>query len=208
MVLALPLLLVAPQIAIGRREIWLPKVLLRRTIKRPPLIKLLKRVLPRLERVEKVVRPRLRFLTGRVGACMVGVACTIIALVLVLPIPFANLVPALALGAFSIGLTRKDGLFVLAGYGLIAVAWRRDRPWGSRLALGLSHLQQLFEQSGRHADSRRAGRRPAPPFASDWSSLVSRNAPFGLSLDELTSRALTLGANAAAPDGHGDLFIA
>jgi len=122
MVLALPLLLVAPQIVIGRRDIWLPKMLERRTIKREPLTKLVKRVLPPLERVEKVVRPRLRFLTGRVGASAVGVACTVLALVLVLPIPFANLVPSLALGAFSIGLTRRDGLFVLAGYGLIAVA--------------------------------------------------------------------------------------
>lgn len=144
MVLALPLLLVAPQIAIGRRQIWLPKVLLRRTIKRPSLVKLIKRVLPPLERVEKVVRPRLRFLTGRVGASIVGVACALLALVLVLPIPFANLVPALALGAFSIGLTRKDGLFVLAGYGLIAVAAGVVALGVHGVTLGLSHLRQLL----------------------------------------------------------------
>ena len=144
MVLALPLLLVAPQIVIGRREIWLPKALSHRTIKRAPLIKLIKRILPPLERVEKVVRPRLRFLTGRVGASMVGVACTLLAVVLVLPIPFANLVPALALGAFSIGLTRKDGLFVLAGYGLIAVATGVIILGIHGFSLGLSHLRQLL----------------------------------------------------------------
>ncbi|MDR3472371.1 MAG: exopolysaccharide biosynthesis protein [Devosia sp.] len=144
MVLALPLLLVAPQIVIGRREIWLPKALSRRTIKREPLIALIKRILPPLERVEKIVRPRLRFLTGRVGASMVGVACTLLAVVLVLPIPFANLVPALALGAFSIGLTRKDGLFVLAGYGLIAVAIGVIVLGIHGFTLGLSHLRQLF----------------------------------------------------------------
>jgi hypothetical protein len=143
MVLALPLLLVAPQIVIGRREIWLPKWLSRRTIKRPPLIKLIKRVLPPLDRLEKIVRPRLCFLTGRIGASVVGVACTIIALVLVLPIPFANLVPALALGAFSIGLTRKDGAFVLAGYGLIAVAAGVIVLGAHWLALGLSYLRQF-----------------------------------------------------------------
>jgi hypothetical protein len=143
MVLALPLLLVAPQIVIGRREVWLPRWLSHRTVKREPLIKLIKRVLPPLERVEKVVRPRLRFLTGRIGASVVGVACTILALVLVLPIPFANLVPALALGAFSIGLTRKDGLFVLAGYGLIAVAAGVIVLGAHGLALGLNHLRQL-----------------------------------------------------------------
>lgn len=122
MVLALPLLVVAPQIIVGRRRIWLPKFLARQKIKREALVKLVRRLLPMLERAEKVVRPRLGFLTTGVGASLVGVACTVIAIVLVLPIPFANLVPSLALGAFSIGLTRKDGLFVLGGYSLIALA--------------------------------------------------------------------------------------
>src|ERR1700744_5370253 len=67
MVLALPLLLVAPQIVLGRREIWLPPFLARRTIKRPALVKLIGRVLPPLEQVETVVRPRLRFLTRGLG---------------------------------------------------------------------------------------------------------------------------------------------
>jgi hypothetical protein len=87
---------------------------------------------------------RLRFLTGRIGASFVGVACTIVALVLVLPIPFANLVPTLRLSAFSIGLTSKDGLFVLAGYGLIAVAGGVIVLGPRGLALGLSHLRKLL----------------------------------------------------------------
>jgi hypothetical protein len=122
MVLALPLLIVAPQIVLGRRELWMPKALSSRTVTRQALVKLLRRVLPLLERFETLVHPRLTFLTGRTGARMVGVACTLIALVLVLPIPFANLVPSVALGVFALGLTRRDGLLILAGYGLIAVA--------------------------------------------------------------------------------------
>jgi len=142
MVLALPLLLVSPQIVFGRREVWLPKTLTRRMVKRPALTKLINRVLPTLERIEKVVRPRLRFLTGRVGASVVGIACTVIALVLVLPIPFANLAPALAMGAFAIGLTRKDGLFVLVGYGLIVVAAGVIALGVHGVTLGLSQLRQ------------------------------------------------------------------
>jgi hypothetical protein len=141
MVLALPLLIVSPQIVIGRREVWLPTFLSRRTIKRRALVKLLHRVLPLLERVERIVRPRLDFLTQGAGASMVGLACTLIAIVLVLPIPFANLVPALAMGAFSIGLTRKDGLFVLAGYGLIALAVVVVALGVRGVSLGLGHLR-------------------------------------------------------------------
>jgi len=122
MVMALPILLVAPQILAGRKTLWLPKWLGRRSVKHAELVKLLDRVLPTLERVESVVRPRLEFLTGRTGEMLAGVACTLIGIILVLPIPFANLLPSWSLGAFSLGLTRRDGLFIVAGYGLLIAA--------------------------------------------------------------------------------------
>ena len=122
MLLALPLLMAAPQIIVGRRELWIPRALAERTIKREALAKLVRRVLPPLTRLERLVRPRLQMLTGRVGASLVGVAATVIAIVLVLPLPAANLVPSLALVLFALGLSRRDGLFVLAGYGLMALA--------------------------------------------------------------------------------------
>lgn len=122
MVLALPLLLAAPQIIVGRRKLWIPHPLAERTIEREALVKLADRVSPRLARLERIVRPRLQILTGRVGASLVGVAATAIAIVLVLPIPAANFVPALALLLLAIGLSRRDGLFIIAGYGLLALA--------------------------------------------------------------------------------------
>ena len=122
MLLALPLLMAAPQIIVGRRELWIPRALAERTIKREALAKLVRRVLPPLTRLERLVCPRLQMLTGRVGASLVGVAATVIAIVLVLPLPAANLVPSLALVLFALGLSRRDGLFVLAGYGLMALA--------------------------------------------------------------------------------------
>jgi hypothetical protein len=122
MVMALPILLVAPQVLVGRKTLWLPDWLGRRTVKHAELVKLLRRVLPLLGRIEAVVRPRLGVLTGRTGEMLAGLACTLIGLILVLPIPFANLLPSWSLGAFSLGLTRRDGLFVIAGYGLLAAA--------------------------------------------------------------------------------------
>jgi hypothetical protein len=144
MVLALPLLIVAPQIVLGRRELWMPKFLSRQTVKREELVKLLHRVLPTLEKFEKLVHPRLTFLTGATGARMVGLACTLIALVLVLPIPFANLVPSVAMGVFALGLTRRDGLLVLAGYGLIVVAAMVIALGVHGFRVGLGHLHGLF----------------------------------------------------------------
>ena len=51
-----------------------------------------------------------------------GVVSTLIVMVLVLPIPFANLLPALTLALFALGLTRRDGLLVLGGYALVGLA--------------------------------------------------------------------------------------
>jgi hypothetical protein len=144
MVLALPLLMVALQIVAGRPTLWLPEALARRSMERGALVKALGRILPLLARMEAVVRPRLRFLTGRIGVRVVGVACTLVAVILILPIPFANLVPALALGLFSLGLTRKDGLLVLAGYALLALTVAIIVLGLHGLVLGVNHLRAML----------------------------------------------------------------
>jgi hypothetical protein len=43
------------------------------------------------------------------------VACLYLALILALPLPLVNLVPALCLAALALGLIRQDGLFVAVG---------------------------------------------------------------------------------------------
>jgi hypothetical protein len=143
MVLSLPLLLVAPQIVLGRQRLWLPEVLKRQSIKHADLVKLINRIMPVLERGEAMVRPRLTFLTSGIGVRVIGVACTVIALILVLPIPFANLAPAAALGVFALGLTRKDGLLVLAGYGLLALAALVISLGVKGIVLALHHFRSL-----------------------------------------------------------------
>ena len=145
MVLALPLLVISSQIIAGRRALWLPKALARQSVKRPALVKLVRRVLPILERLEKVSRPRLGLLTGSIGTRVVGIACTLIALVLVLPIPFANLVPALALGVFSLALTRKDGVLVLAGFGLLVMAVAVIALGVHGISRGVEHLRWFVD---------------------------------------------------------------
>ena len=122
MVLALPLLMVTPQMVWGRRHLWLPHWLAERTVERKGLVKLIHRIMPWIERLEAMGKPRLRFLTVVFGTRLAGVFASIIALILVLPIPFANLLPALALGLLALGLARRDGLIMLSAYSLFAVA--------------------------------------------------------------------------------------
>lgn len=102
---------------------WLPKKLLLTPLP-PGFLSKLIRFTERLVRIfEKLLRPRLAFLTGTeilrrlhtFAICLAGVA-----LLLPLPIPFTNTFPAWAVLLLACGLLERDGLFVLAGHVIFA----------------------------------------------------------------------------------------
>jgi len=117
-----PLLLLAPQLLIGARAPWLPRKVRERAIATADLRRGLPRVLPWLERVEAVSRPRLHFFFGPVGQRVIGLICTLLALVLILPIPLGNMLPAAAVTVLSLSLVQKDGALALFGYSLAAAS--------------------------------------------------------------------------------------
>jgi hypothetical protein len=115
-VLGLPLVLLAPQLALGVQSPWLPRFVAERTIDRQTLARGFSKIIPRLERLERLLAPRLPLLFGPVGDRLIGLTCFLLALVLVLPIPFGNMAPAAAIAALSLGLTQRDGALALIGY--------------------------------------------------------------------------------------------
>lgn len=134
--LALPLLLLAPQIALGIRGPWLPGFVDRRRLKRADLAGGLNRLIPTLRKIEKVSRPRLAFLFGPFGDRLIGLTVTLLSLVLLLPIFLGNMAPAAAIAAFGLGMIQRDGILALAGYaitgvsvGLLVVAWQVVEPF-------------------------------------------------------------------------------
>ncbi len=121
-VLGAPLLLLAPQLMFGVHAPWLPKSLKRRTIDRGAMAKAFSKLIPTLRKIEKVSQPRLDFVFGNLGDRVIGLVCTILAAVLILPIPLGNMMPAAAVGALSFGLVQRDGAVVLLGYLLTLVS--------------------------------------------------------------------------------------
>jgi hypothetical protein len=117
-VLGLPLVFLAPQVAIGMRHPWIPRFLARRTVDRVQLRKAFGKILPRLARIEKLLRPRLGIMFGEVGDRLIGLVCLLLALVLILPIPLGNLLPAASVAALSLGLATRDGVLALIGFAL------------------------------------------------------------------------------------------
>lgn len=117
-----PLVLLGPQLVIGARAPWLPRRIRERTITTAHLKTSLPKALGWLERVEAVSKPRLSFLFGRVGERLIGLICTLLALVLILPIPLGNLLPAAAVSVLSLALVQRDGVLALFGYLLAALS--------------------------------------------------------------------------------------
>jgi hypothetical protein len=119
-ILGFPLVLLAPQLIIGASAPWLPERVKRRTLSTSDLRATLPRVIPSLQKLEAVSRPRFTVLFGAVGERLIGLVCLALALVLILPIPGGNILPAMAVSALSFALIQRDGLIALAGY-LLAV---------------------------------------------------------------------------------------
>ena len=117
-----PLVLLAPQLMFGSRAPWLPASLRARTIATADLRNGLPRLLRLLERVEAVSRPRLLFLFGPLGERAIGLVCTVLALVLILPIPLGNILPAASVSLLSLALVQRDGVLALLGYGLAGLS--------------------------------------------------------------------------------------
>ena len=120
--LSLPLLLLAPQLALGARKPWLPRALRDKTIDRNLLQSIAQRATPWVRRAERLTTPRLTFLFGRPGDVVIGAVCTLLAAVLILPIPLGNMLPAAAIAALSLSLIQRDGLLTLIGYATAAVS--------------------------------------------------------------------------------------
>ena len=121
-ILSLPILLLAPQVAWGSDIPWLPRKLIHHPLKRDDLRGLFRRLTPVVRRMELVTRPRLEILFGPIGERLIGVVCTLLALVLVLPIPLGNLAPGATVAVLALALLQRDGLMVLLGYLMAAVS--------------------------------------------------------------------------------------
>jgi hypothetical protein len=120
--LAIPILLVALQMAAGRTVLWLPDWLLDRPVDRSKLLAACKRVVPVLRRVESVIRPRWRHIWQPPGDRLVGMWCVVVALVSLAPLPLTGWLPATAMIVVALGMLERDGLIVIAGLSLGAFA--------------------------------------------------------------------------------------
>jgi hypothetical protein len=125
---------------LGWEEPYLPERIRRWTMDRERLRGGLQRLIPRIARLERWLQPRAAHLLHGPGLRMIGLASLINAILIVLPIPFGNTAPAIAMLVLSLGLVMGDGLAVGVGLGATFIALALD---GALVGLGFAAVVGL-----------------------------------------------------------------
>jgi hypothetical protein len=120
-ILGAPLIFLTWQLMRGQPEPWLPAVMRSRSVRQVDLVGLLRRALPYVRRLERLVGPRLSWLARGRAERVIGGLAFVLALILFLPVPFGNVVPAVSIAILALAVLERDGVAVIVG-GLIGLA--------------------------------------------------------------------------------------
>jgi hypothetical protein len=132
------LVIIALNLIAARQRLWLPGAIADKSVARADLRRVVDRALPYLERLERICRPRLAIVTEPVGKVLIGLVILVLGFIMILPIPFlGNLPPGFAATFIAIGMTERDGLVVLIGLlvSAVAIAVASVATWAGVLAI-------------------------------------------------------------------------
>jgi hypothetical protein len=115
-IVGIMVIVLSAQLLMGRSHFWLPQKLLGRTIARKKLVKALNAMKPAGRFVDKWVRPRLSFITGKVGTLASAAFCLMIGLTMppLELVPFLATTAGVALSMFGLSLIARDGVLMIA----------------------------------------------------------------------------------------------
>jgi hypothetical protein len=127
----LPLLFVALELALGKKEPELPGWIRKRSMTRAGFGRLVERMRPTLDRLERIIRPRYRDLTRPKAERLLGAFTALVALSLVFSLPTGNLLLGIGATALGLGLMERDGAAILVGVvvGALGIAWNLLLFW-------------------------------------------------------------------------------
>jgi hypothetical protein len=108
-------LMLAPalQMVFGSRRLVLPKRVREWEVDATALRRTLQMATPTLKRLEYLIKPRLSVLTRFPLTIGVGLQTLLMALILILPIPFANWPPGMTVAMTALALLQRDGILML-----------------------------------------------------------------------------------------------
>jgi hypothetical protein len=115
LLLALPLLLITGQMALGARHLTLPDFVTRRRVPAQTLRRGVIKLRPIMRQIERVLRPRRLWLFGPRNEQLLGLWMFVVAVALYIPLPLSGAFPAWSLVVTSVGLLERDGTVTLIG---------------------------------------------------------------------------------------------
>ena len=117
-VIGFVVVLFSVQYVFGKKRMWLPRHILELSLKRSQLEEAQRRSAKWLRRLDKLFTERLTFLTGNVMDRIAALVIVMLGLSM-FPlgmVPGGVAIPGWAFIFFGVGLTARDGLFLLLGY--------------------------------------------------------------------------------------------
>lgn len=117
-------ILVASQMLIGAKSVWLPRAIVRRTVRREKIERLVAWLRPVARWTDRFIRPRLTALTRKPFSLVVALSCVLLGLSM-LPlevVPFTSGIPAFPVALLGLALTTRDGALVVVGLLAIPVS--------------------------------------------------------------------------------------
>jgi hypothetical protein len=123
-IVSIPLVFLTFQLMIGKESPWFPKKISNISLKISDIKKVTEKLEPSIKKLEKFLKPRLEILLNKKAQNFIGAFCFFLSTLIILPIPFGNVIPAIAIFIISLGLLQKDGVFVIVGilFGIISVS--------------------------------------------------------------------------------------
>lgn len=123
-ILGIPLAIVSAQMMLSRQTVWLPRYVLSKTIARDKVDYAILKLVPRLERLERFIKPRYWPMSRNQADRLLGFAIFILAVAVIIPVPLGNWLPAFAATLLALALSERDGVLLGIGatVGMISLA--------------------------------------------------------------------------------------
>ena len=108
--LGLAMFLIACQMIAGRQTLWLPERIMKIKLSKSQSTKMINGLNWLLKRIEKLFHPRYSWIHRRSGHLFLGCMIAGLSVVMQIPIPLTNTLPAAVIFCLALCLTEEDGL--------------------------------------------------------------------------------------------------
>jgi hypothetical protein len=122
LVSGIPCLMLSWQLIRRRKAAWLPQRVLDIPVTESTLEIVRLKLIPKLFWLEKFIKPRYWPMLPGQDEAIIGLVCAFFSIILILPIPLGNWLPAYAIAALALALLQRDGVMLLIGAALSVAA--------------------------------------------------------------------------------------